>query len=76
MVLVPKRRYELLIEIYSINMANINAKQFQKHLENSKAENKGAVNFVEESEKTYKTNYGQIMKDTNFTLSIFFKRLA
>ena len=31
--MVPRKRYELLIEIYAANMAEVSAKELQKHLE-------------------------------------------
>lgn len=32
MVRVPKKRYELLIEMYAMNMADLQAKKFQRQL--------------------------------------------
>ena len=65
MVLVPKKRYEQLIEIYAINMANITAEEFKTHLGNKAAQNAESINFIEESKRVYKEKYANIIKDSS-----------
>ena len=43
MILVPRSRYELLIELYAANMADINVRNLQRQLE-SKLNEKASVN--------------------------------
>jgi acetolactate synthase small subunit len=64
MVLVPRKRYEQLIEIYAINMANITAEEFQVHLTNKASENQASINYIEENKRAYKEKYANIIKES------------
>ena len=83
MVLVPRKRYEMLIEIYAVNMADASAKEFRTHLESKllakkedEADGKGdVVEEKEEKEESYKEKYENIVQGGDLELSslkIFF----
>lgn len=66
MVLVPRRRYEQLIKIYSINIAEISINELRQKLKNVPAalEQRG-INYVEEAQRTYYQNYADIAKEAD-----------
>ena len=43
MVMVPRSRYEFLIELYASNMADINAKFLQKQIESKNGEKEVSI---------------------------------
>jgi len=53
--MVPKKRYEQLIQIYSINMAEITVTEMKKKLSMTEQEAVSKeINFIEEQKKQYK----------------------
>lgn len=62
--MVPRRRYEQLIEIYSINIAEISVNELRQKLQKSlpaDLEQKG-VNYVEEAQRVYQQKYADVAK--------------
>ena len=75
-VTVPKNLYLRLVEVYSINMAEICAKEFEQHLKNKPEDNKDKTLVQEQAIDKIKVYYGDVIKDPQFEISHFFKKLA
>jgi hypothetical protein len=71
MVLVPRKRYEKLVEIYSINIAEISINEVREKLKITSGVSEGetrAINYVEENKKNYKEKYSDIARDENIDI--------
>ena len=75
-VTVPKNLYLRLVEVYSINMTEICAKEFEQHLKNKPEDNKDKTLVQEQAIDKIKVYYGDVIKDPQFEISHFFKKLA
>jgi hypothetical protein len=65
MVVVPRRRYEKLIEVYSINMAEISINELHDRLQMMPGKEEQAVqgvNYLAEAHRTYQEKYSDIVK--------------
>lgn len=62
MVTVPKKRYDKLIEIYSINMAEISINQLRQSLKLVPGQEERAINYIEETHSTFHAKYSDLAK--------------
>ena len=78
MVRVPKKRYMQLIEIYSINMAEISAREIQKKNNGVNQNiNNRLPNYINESQQRYKENYSNLIDDNKIEdMEKFFTQLS
>lgn len=80
MVVVPRLRYEKLIQIYSLNMAEISAKEIKGKISTADAQSIAThLNYIEQQKKQYREDYSDIVKDVSIDLKdlgSFFKALA
>jgi hypothetical protein len=64
MVLVPRRRYDQLIEIYSINIAEISVNELRQKIQKSLSADieQRSINYVEEAQRVYQQKYADVAK--------------
>ena len=77
MIQVPKKRYETLIEVYAMSVADHASKQFEKYQTNKKSGIE--LNSEEQKSELKKEKYENIVKSGDLELgsmTVFFKRLA
>ena len=66
MVMVPRARYELLIEMYATSMADVNARLLTKQIEARSSDK--IPSSQDGGEERYKEKYGNLVKDEKLDL--------